>query len=37
LPDLQDTEIALIAAATSSLPVKRLAAHIVRSLEQAEA
>ncbi len=37
LPDLQDTEIALISAATSSLPVKRLATHIMRSLEQAEA
>ncbi len=37
LPDLQDTEIALISAATSSQPVKRLASHIMRSLEQAEA
>ncbi|MGL5446850.1 MAG: LysR family transcriptional regulator, partial [Rhabdaerophilum sp.] len=35
LPDLRDTEIALITAPTHSLAVKRLADHIVTSLERA--
>jgi DNA-binding transcriptional LysR family regulator len=35
LPDLRDTEIALIATPTQSLAVKRLAEHIVTSLERA--
>jgi len=35
LPDLRDTEIALITAPTYSLAVKRLADHIVSSLERA--
>lgn len=34
LPDLADTEIALIGAQTTSAPVRRLAEHVVRSLER---
>lgn len=37
LPELADTEIALIGAQTTSPPVRRLAEHIVRSLERAGA
>jgi DNA-binding transcriptional LysR family regulator len=35
LPDMADTEIALLTAPTSRAPVKRLQDHIVRSLERA--
>ena len=34
LPDLHDTEVALLAADPLSAPARRLADHIVRSLEQ---
>lgn len=33
-PDLRDTEIALMTAEPLSLPARRLAEHIIRSLEQ---
>jgi DNA-binding transcriptional LysR family regulator len=37
LPDMADTEIALLSAPTSRAPVRRLQDHIVRSLERAGA
>ncbi len=37
LPDMADTEIALLSAPTSRTPVKRLEEHIIRSLERAGA
>lgn len=37
LPDMADTEIALLATGTTRQPVRRLHDHIVRSLERADA